>query len=106
MDYLLVALGAALLGALSMHLSYRRAAFARKEERAAGMKIQLERDAAYASVQQLLQDAAHDAGWREGYQAAQDELTAKDTADGIMGMIDTSLRNGRPVAVGFGVTNK
>lgn len=117
MDYLLVALGAAILGAACMHLSYRRAAFVRRDERAAckaredtaradRMMAQAERDKAETEIQRLLQEAAHNAGWHEGYRAAQIDMEAKGKNDGIMGMIDRNLRNGRPVAIGLGVSTK
>lgn len=117
MDYLLVALGAAILGAFFMHLSYRRAAVARREERnamksredmayAERMRLKAERDAADLENQRLLQEAAHNAGWHEGYRAAQNDKTAVGKADGLMGMIAENLHNGRSVAVGFGVPTK
>lgn len=117
MNYLLVALGAAMLGAVCMHLSYKRAAFARRNERAASkareekersdrLMAQAERDKAETEIQRLLQEAAHNAGWHEGYRAAQRDMEDKNETDEIMAKIDDCLINNRPFAIKFGVNTK
>ena len=113
MEQLIIATVFFALGVFCMRLSNNHAEKVRRSERSVNrareamdrgeLRIMSEKRAAVeAENNRLKQEAAHNAGWHEGYQTAQREFCEKEQSDGIVGLINSSLQEGRSVAVGFG----